>query len=291
VTKLAVASQRRDQAGFIAKTAKEQNDKILEAMEKYEQKAQGGFVDKKFGKTWGVISGAVMAMKTQFETFVTINEQKVKDVQSAKSKYTSRTPDDVRTGLFNLIAMDKAKSRTEVAQHVDFGFMPREGECIQAISTFSKSKRTEADFKALRSSVEEVFAKTESMVKSLNDVDKKAEADSKAAVIAAFDNLGDEGEFVQKVMKFGTHWGRQRLQADILTAIYKEQADLKDAFDAYEKSAKSGDQDKAFGQVYKQLMTSLVGLKGTIHSWVDMSALKEQQIKDDTLKLKAFMKQ
>merc|ERR1719316_2170209 len=125
----------------------------------------------------------------------------------------------------------------EVAQHVDFGFQPREGEYVQAISTFSQSKRTEADFKALRSSVEEALAKTESMVKSLNDADKKAEADAKAAVIAAFDNLGDEGEFVQKVMKFGTHWGRQRLQADLLNAIYKEQADLKDVFNTYEKSA------------------------------------------------------
>eukprot|EP00747_Dinoflagellata_sp_TGD_P073511 gnl/TRDRNA2_/TRDRNA2_157934_c0_seq1.p1 gnl/TRDRNA2_/TRDRNA2_157934_c0~~gnl/TRDRNA2_/TRDRNA2_157934_c0_seq1.p1 ORF type:complete len:483 (-),score=157.47 gnl/TRDRNA2_/TRDRNA2_157934_c0_seq1:54-1337(-) len=291
VTKLAVSKERGGQAAMIAKTVTEQNDIVLNALEAYQDFSSGaGFVEKKFGKTFGKINAAVLAIRAQLEGFVQINEQKVKEVNDAKVHYQSRSPEQLNKGIYQLIAMDKSKGRTEVAKNMQFGFFAREGEYVKAISTFSQSKRTAADFKAMRSEVESVLNKAESMVKTLNEEDKKGEKASKDTVLAAFENLADEGEFAQKVVKFATHWGRQRLESDLLNVVLMEQDKLKTAFDAYEKNSGS-DKDKEFGKVYQQLMVSLVTLKGTFQQWVDMSDMKESQMKDDNLQLNAWLKQ
>jgi hypothetical protein len=293
VTTLAVASQRSSQASIFANVVTEQNNHVLEAMEAYSEKANGGFVDKKFGKTYGIIQTAVATLKQNFQMFAQINEKKVQEVQDAKARLqnTPRSPDDIRKAVFRLVAMDKALSRTEVAQHVQFGFFAREGEFVGGIQTFSQSKRTEADLKTMRTTIGGAIDKTEAMVKSLNDDDKKSEKASKDAVIAAFSNLVDEGEFVQKLMKFATAWGRQRIESDMLNTVLAEKAKLTDAFNDYAESFHSGNSEKAFGPAYKQMLGCLVTIKSQISSWVTMSTVKETQIKDDNLSLKAWMKQ
>merc|ERR1711871_1572386 len=112
--------------------------------------------------------------------------------------------------------------------------------------------------------------KTLSMIKTPNDADKHAEKEHRAALVASFANLSDEGGIMQKIMKFATAWGRQRLESDILGSVGEQVANLKTAVATYEKNTKdtkTGYDDKEFGKMLQAFMTTLLVTKNVFIQW------------------------
>merc|ERR550514_2091033 len=83
LTKFFVAGQRSQQASWIGDVVKKQNENVLSAMDAYQEKTAGGFVDKRFGKTFGVISGAANAITSVLDANGQIDKKKVQEVQDA----------------------------------------------------------------------------------------------------------------------------------------------------------------------------------------------------------------
>eukprot|EP00747_Dinoflagellata_sp_TGD_P128445 gnl/TRDRNA2_/TRDRNA2_174537_c1_seq1.p1 gnl/TRDRNA2_/TRDRNA2_174537_c1~~gnl/TRDRNA2_/TRDRNA2_174537_c1_seq1.p1 ORF type:complete len:643 (+),score=209.50 gnl/TRDRNA2_/TRDRNA2_174537_c1_seq1:76-2004(+) len=287
VTKYMVASQKSQQGSMFANTAKEQNDIVLKKLEKFDEKSQGGFKKEVFGKTLTAINVAVTTLKNSLQAFVTINENKAKEVHDASLKFKSHTPESCDAAITQLIAEDKHVARTALAKQFQDLFMPQDGEISQSLMSYSQHKGSKQAFDAFQSTVMKAFDGTLTQMKKLNEANNRAESELKTALLASFDNLADEENLVGKLLSFGTAWGKRRLEADITAPLSEETAKLRAAFKAYAE-AKDDEQDKAFGTVYQQVITSLITVKSVLSQWVEVQKQKITDIKEEDPKLQPF---
>jgi hypothetical protein len=151
---------------------------------------------------------------------------------------------------------DKAKARLQLAKDVDEKFKTPCAIWQQLFASHAKDKdRNAAKIDSLLNRMEGSFGELGAFFESKVKADAASEEEYRQTVVASLDDLEHEGEFGDKLIKFATKWGENKLLGDLAGSVSTAYTSLMGALMNYKstfakegKFVADGPVDKAFGQ-------------------------------------------
>jgi hypothetical protein len=285
---VAAVQNVHDVYALIMPSLKRAKKKILKAGKAHQESTKNGFDDAKFTETTDAIQQSLATLSSMADAVQKMVEDKGKEFDKDSTKYTQHDEDSEGAAMSQMLAKGRAESRLDYALKLRDGFTEHEGPIWKEFAAFSKTKRGLSDFKKFRASLSEQLDKIVSLIHS--DVES-TENKTHAELYHSLHHMMDDQGIAEKLLHFSNAWGVVELQTDILGPVQTEKDDLMQACDTFEEKTKDHYDDKEFGKLMKQVMTSMVNMKSVFHAWVAQSDIKERKVKKEDVNAQALMTQ